>query len=510
MENQWREAMFTRSSGILLHISSLPGGFGIGDLGPEAYRFVDFLAETGQTFWQVLPLNPPGVGNSPYVSPSAMAAADILISPEQLVEDGILSPKDWQDAPEFPPEWIDYPLVEAYKKQLLRRAFENFKVTGRLQSEFEDFCRRQDYWLEDYALFMAIKDAHKGMPWSEWEPELALRHQDALKEARRKLAEEILFHKFAQFIFDRQWKALKSYAAERGIRFIGDIPIYVAYDAADVWAYPEFFQLDERRLPTVVAGVPPDYFSPTGQLWGNPIYRWEILAERGYDWWISRFRRALEYVDVVRVDHFRGFEAYWEVPAGEDTAINGRWVKGPGAELFNALKSALGQVTIIAEDLGFITPEVEVLRDQFGFPGMKILQFAFGSGPDNPHLPHNHPRNCVVYTGTHDNDTAVGWFNSLPEEVREHFCKYTATDGREVNWTMIRLALASVADLAVIPLQDVLGLGSEARMNYPGRPEGNWRWRALPGALTPEMKSRLAELTYLYGRWHGEKPCVRP
>jgi 4-alpha-glucanotransferase len=493
--------MLPRSSGILLHISSLPSAFGIGDLGPEAYRFVDFLAEAGQTFWQILPLNPPGVGNSPYVSSSAMAGAELLVSPEKLAEEGLLSPQDWQNLPAFPQDRVDYPTVRAFKGLLLRKAFEKFKASGRFQAEFEIFCSRQAHWLDDYALFMAIKEAHRGAPWNEWEPELALRYPEALETVSRKLAEDTLFHKFSQFIFDQQWEALRRYAAEKGIRIIGDIPIYVAYDSADVWAHPEFFQLDEKGLPTVVAGVPPDYFSPTGQLWGNPIYRWEVLAERGYDWWIKRFQRILEYVDVVRVDHFRGFEAYWEVPAGEETAIKGRWVKGPGAELFNALKSALGEVPIIAEDLGFITPEVEALREQFGFPGMKVLQFAFGSGPDNSHLPHNYPRNCVVYTGTHDNDTAVGWFNSASEGVREHFCKYTGTDGHEVNWVMARLAMASVADLAIIPLQDILGLGSEARMNYPGRPDGNWQWRFLPGSLTPEMKSRLAELTGLYGRW---------
>lgn len=493
--------MLARSSGILLHISSLPGGFGIGDLGSEAYRFVDFLEETGQTFWQILPLNPPGVGDSPYVSSSAMAGAELLISPEKLAEDGLLSPEEWQGAPDFPLERVDYSLVRAFKTQLLRRAFENFKAKSPMQEEFEDFCRRQAYWLEDYALFMALKEAHGGVSWSEWEPKLALRNAEALELARYRLADEILFYKFAQFVFDRQWRALKEYAEGKGIRIIGDIPIYVAYDAADVWSHPEFFQLDESGRPTVVAGVPPDYFSPTGQLWGHPIYRWDVLAERGYDWWIMRFKRTLEYVDVVRVDHFRGFEAYWEVPAGEDTAVNGQWVKGPGEDLFNTLKLALGEVPIIAEDLGYITPEVEALREKFGFPGMKILQFAFGSGPDNPHLPHNHPRNCVVYPGTHDNDTAIGWFNSLPEEVREHFCRYTATDGQEVNWVMVRLAMASVADLAIIPLQDILGLGSEARMNYPGRPEGNWQWRFRPDALTQEMKDRLAELTDLYGRW---------
>jgi len=464
---------------------------------------VDFLAETGQTFWQILPFNPPGVGNSPYVSPSAFAGAPILISPEKLAEEGLLSPQDWRNAPEFPSGRVDYPAVRAFKMHLLRRAFENFKSTGRFQAEFEDFCRRHAHWLEDYALFMALKEAHHGAAWNAWAPELTLREPKALEAKRRELDDEILFHKFTQFAFDRQWKALKAYASERGIRFIGDIPIYVAYDAADVWAHPEFFYLDERGRPTVVAGVPPDYFSPTGQLWGNPIYRWDVLAERGYDWWINRFRRVLEYVDIVRVDHFRGFEAYWEVPASESTAVNGRWVKGPGPALFDALKSALGEVPIIAEDLGFITPEVEALRDRFGFPGMKVLQFAFGSGPDNPHLPHNYTRNCVVYPGTHDNDTAIGWFNSAPEGVREHLCKYAATDGSEINWVLARLAMASVADLAVIPLQDVLGLGSEARMNYPGRVEGNWEWHCAVKPIPEEAKSRLAELTGLYGRWRG-------
>ena len=493
--------MLPRSSGILLHISALPGGFGIGDLGPEAYRFVDFLAEAGQTFWQILPFNPPGVGDSPYVSPSAFAGAPILLSLVKLAEEGLLAPQDWQDAPEFPPGRVDYPRVRAFKSRLLRRAFENFEASGRFRAEFEDFCRRHSHWLEDYALFMALKDAHQGAPWSRWEPELTLRDPQALEAKRRELAREIRYHKFTQFAFDRQWKALKAYAAEKGIRIIGDIPIYVAYDAADVWSHPEFFHLDEHGRPTVVAGVPPDYFSPTGQLWGNPIYRWDVLAEEGYAWWIQRFRRVLEYVDVVRVDHFRGFEAYWEVPAGESTAVNGRWVKGPGAELFEAVKSALGEIPIIAEDLGFITPEVEALRDRFGFPGMKILQFAFGSGPDNPHLPHNYPRNCVVYPGTHDNDTALGWFASAPEGVREHLRKYAATEVTEVNWVLARLAMASVADLAVIPLQDVLGLGSEARMNYPGRMRGNWQWRCTVSSIPEEAKARLAELSGLYGRW---------
>jgi 4-alpha-glucanotransferase len=393
---------------------------------------------------------------------------------------------------------VDYKAVIGFKMPLLKRAFENFNG---LEKDFLAFCDHHAAWLDDYTLFMALKEAHHGAPWSEWETPLAKREQKALEAWRAKLGDTILFHKFQQFLFFRQWMALKAYANERGIRIVGDIPIFVAYESADVWANPELFQLDEHGRPKVVAGVPPDYFSPTGQLWGNPLYRWDAIARRGYAWWIERLRVALELVDIIRLDHFRGFEAFWEVPAWEETAINGRWVKGPGADFFSAVEGALGELPIIAEDLGFITPEVEALRDTFGFPGMRVLQFAFDSDASNPHLPHNYPRNCVVYTGTHDNDTTIGWFRSAPERVRAAVLKYTGTDGSEINWDLIRLAFSSVADLAIVPLQDVLGLGSEGRMNTPGKAGGNWEWRYAPGALTDEIGAKLAEMTRIYGRY---------
>jgi 4-alpha-glucanotransferase len=480
----------------------LPGRFGIGELGEEAYRFVDFLVSTSQSLWQVLPLGPIGPGNSPYASPSAFAGNPLLISLEKLVEDGTLSPSDLEVMPSFPTKRVDYKAVIGFKMPLLKRAFENFKAgtSPELEKEFKTFCNHHSAWLDDYALFMAIEEAHHGAPWSEWESPLARREPEALRLWRDKLADAVLFHKFQQFLFFRQWIALKAYANERGIRIIGDVPIFVAHESADVWANPELFQLDEHGRPKVVAGVPPDYFSPTGQLWGNPLYRWDALSRRGYAWWIERLRVTLELVDIIRLDHFRGFEAYWEVPAWEETAINGRWVKGPGADFFITVEGVLGELPIIAEDLGFITPEVEELREMFGFPGMRVLQFAFGSDASNPHLPHNYPRNCVVYTGTHDNDTTIGWFRSAPEGVQASVLRYTGTDGSEINWDLIRLAFSSVADLAIIPLQDVFGLGREGRMNTPGKARGNWEWRYLPWAITDGIEAKLAEMTHTYGR----------
>ena len=493
---------FPRSCGILLHPTSLPGRFGIGDLGESAYRFLDFLVETGQRLWQVLPLGPTGYGDSPYQAFSAFAGNPLLISPEELLREGALPADALDEVPRFPDDRADYRAGIRFKTALLRRSFEHFRkhASRAQQQEFASFCDAEGSWLDDYALFMALKAHHKGAAWNTWEPDIAARQPEALAQWRHRLADEIAFQQYLQYQFFRQWCAVKRYANRRGIQIIGDVPIFVAYDSADVWIHPELFYLDESGNPTVVAGVPPDYFSPTGQLWGNPLYRWDVLARDDYAWWIQRLRATLRLVDIVRLDHFRGFEAYWEVPATEETAVHGRWVKGPGARFFYAVRRALGETPIIAEDLGVITPEVEALRRRFGFPGMKVLQFAFATDASNEYLPHNYERNCVVYTGTHDNDTTVGWFCSLPEEERAFCLKYLGSDGREIHWDLIRLAMMSVADTVIVPLQDVLGLGSEARMNYPGRLGGNWAWRYTEGALTEEVCERLAELTETYGR----------
>lgn len=505
---------FPRASGILLHPTSLPGRFGIGDLGLEAYRFADFLYAAKQRVWQVLPLGPTGYGDSPYQVFSAFAGNPLLISLESLAEQGLLSPQDWSDVPPFSPAKVDYGAVIQFKLPLLRKAFGRFQCNAgsTTQGAFQQFCQRQAAWLDDYALFMAIKEAHGGSAWNQWDSAITLRRPEALRHWEAELSEEIQCRKFWQFLFFSQWMALKQYCHERRIQIMGDIPIFVALDSADVWSNPQLFHLDEQGNPTVVAGVPPDYFSATGQLWGNPLYRWDVMAASGYDWWVQRFRAAFEVVDMVRIDHFRGFESYWEVPAQETTAIHGRWVSGPGAELFDAARQALGELPIVAENLGLITPEVEALRKQLGFPGMAVLQFAFGSGtPDSEFLPHNYCRNLLVYTGTHDNDTTVGWWNStgeadstrLPEEVqreREFVCKYLGVDGSDIHWDFIRAVLASVAKLAMVPLQDVLGLESYARMNLPARPDGNWQWRFVSGMLTESIQERLKELTMLYGR----------
>ncbi len=505
---------FPRTSGILLHPTSLPGSFGIGELGPEAYRFADFLAGAGQKLWQVLPLNPTGYGDSPYQCFSAFAGNPLLISFDQLREQGWLSRSDLRDVPRFSEEQADYGAVINFKLPLLRQAACKFfrGCSAAARDRFEAFCHDQSAWLNDYALFMACKDAHHGTIWNQWAAELVIRDPAGLERWRNELAEEIQVLKFCQYEFFRQWQALKAYCRTRHIRIMGDIPIYVAHDSADVWAHPELFHLDASGSPTKVAGVPPDYFSATGQLWGNPIYRWDVLKQSGYSWWKERFCASLRLFDIVRLDHFRGFEAYWEVPAKETTAANGRWVKGPGAELFSALQADLGELPIMAENLGVITPEVEAIRHQFGFPGMSLLQFAFGNDPQGPSFrPHNYPRELVAYTGGHDNDTTVGWWTSsgqqdstrTPQDIRKEraFTRaYLGFDDGEINWIFIRGVLASVADTVIIPLQDVLGLGSEARMNLPGRLGGNWRWRYRPAALTTELQRRLKELTTLFDR----------
>ncbi len=492
--------MDERAAGILLHPTSLPGPHGIGDLGEGAYRWVDFLARAGQRYWQVLPLGPTGFGDSPYQCFSAFAGNPNLIHLDDLVRRGWLAETDCRP-PTFPVERVDYGRVIPFKRACLLRAFDGFKAraTPSDRAAWEAFRHEHRAWLEDFALFMALKD-HFHLPWYEWPQDVRRREPRTLDRYRAELAHQLEAHTFIQWVFFRQWTSLKAYAHEKGIRIIGDIPIFVAYDSADVWAHQELFCLDEEGRPTVVAGVPPDYFSPTGQRWGNPLYRWEVLAAEGYRWWVLRVRVALQCVDVVRLDHFRGFEAYWEIPATSPTAEVGRWVKGPGDALFQALQEALGTMPFIAEDLGFITPEVKALRERWGLPGMKVLQFAF-SGPENEYLPHNYiSPHWVVYTGTHDNDTTVGWFRSLDEATRRYVLAYLGRDGQDIAWDLIRLAWQSVAYLAIAPLQDVLRLGSEARLNMPGRAAGNWTWRVSPGMLTDTLAEALADLTALYGR----------
>lgn len=499
---------FPRSSGLLLHPTSLPGPFGIGDLGQSAYRFVDFLHESAQQLWQVLPLGPTGYGNSPYMCYSAMAGNPLLISLELLRDQGFLAGADLENLPEFPQETVAYEQVSQTKMLLLQRACQTFQsqASPSQRQEFEQFCQRKAHWLDNYAFFMALKQAHKGAAWNTWEPEIAWRQASAMQQRRQQLEAEIFLHKFLQFEFFRQWTELRHYANQHGIQIIGDIPIYVAHDSADVWAHPVDFELDaETGKPALMAGVPPDYFSETGQLWGNPIYNWKRMKQNRFPWWLQRFRAMLDYVDLIRVDHFRGFQAYWQVKQGETTAMNGEWVEAPGEALFEVILQELGTLPILAEDLGIITPDVEALRDQFRFPGMKILQFAFGSEPGNPYLPHNYDsRNCLVYTGTHDNDTTAGWFSQLPPHVKESVVAYLGgLSPVGINWDLIRLALGSVANQAIIPVQDLLGLGSEARMNYPSRPAGNWVWRYPAGALTNEIGDRLRMLTQIYGRAPG-------
>jgi 4-alpha-glucanotransferase len=495
-----------RSSGVLLHPTSLPGSFGIGEFGDQARAFVDFLRTSGQGLWQVLPLGPTGFGNSPYQSLSAFAGNTLLIDPHQLVADGLLAAKDVA-GPSFPENRVEFELVRQFKEELLGKAYENFKrePARELGAEFDSFRGVSAWWLDDYALFGALKDAHGGSAWTSWDRELSQRQPGALENARAELRDRIAAQKFFQFLFFRQWQALRAYCRASDVRIIGDLPIFVAHDSADVWVHREYFKLDDSGQPTAVAGVPPDYFSETGQLWGNPVYDWEHTRRVGFRWWIDRVRFALEQFDLLRLDHFRGFAAGWEIPAGEPTAQNGRWVPAPGRELFAALTRELGDLPIIAENLGVITPDVESLRSEFGFPGMRVLQFAFGSDAANVHLPHNYPRDVTVYTGTHDNDTTAGWFAGLSQsdanQAERDFClEYLGSDGRDIHWDFIRAALASVADTAIIPLQDVLGLGNEARMNLPASHEGNWMWRFKAERLTDEIAGKLRRWSELYGR----------
>ena len=494
---------FPRASGVLLHPTSLPGKFGIGDLGDEAYKFVDFLTDAGQTYWQILPLGPTGYGDSPYQCYSAFAGNTNLISPQKLVREGLLSEDETNQKPDFSDDRIDFGSVIDWKNQILSKAYENFRKASDsgLNEKFESFKKDFAWWLDDYALFQAIRKNRNEKPWYEWETSLKLRDENALAEARENLYEEIEAQKFYQFLFLQQWFELKTYANGNGVKIIGDVPIFVALNSADVWHNPSEFKLNADGSPKVVSGVPPDYFSKTGQLWGNPIYDWGKMRLDGFRWWISRVDFALQTVDVVRVDHFRGFAACWEVPGTDKTAEHGSWVDAPGKELFEAFRNEFGEeLPFMAEDLGVITPDVDDLRDSFNLPGMRILQYAFGADENNNYLPHNYIRNCVAYSGTHDNDTTIGWYDSANRHEREFCFKYLNSDGRDIHWDFIRAIFESVADTAIIPMQDILGLGSEARMNLPASTSGNWNWRCAENCFSEELAQKLRELTKLYGR----------
>jgi 4-alpha-glucanotransferase len=507
-----------RASGVLLHPTSLPSRHGIGDLGKEAHAFVDFLAATGQRWWQMLPLGPTGYGNSPYQSTSSFAGNPLLIDVDNLVERGWLARESCLHEPRLPSDHVNFDAVAALKEGSLRLAFRGFKTNG-ADSQFEEFVTANRSWLDDYVLYQSLKDVHAGLPWYQWEPELIERNPAALAKWRDRLIKGIQYHEFVQYVFDLQWNELRAACRARGVMLIGDLPIFVAHDSADVWANPELFYLDKSGQPLVVAGVPPDYFSETGQYWGNPLYRWDVHAADDYAWWVARLRFLLARVDVARIDHFRGFEANWEIPAGSPTAASGKWVEGPGSKFFDALRRRLGNLPVIAEDLGVITPGVEALRDEFALPGMRVLQFGFSADPGaEKHLPHRFAPHCVVYTGTHDNDTTLGWFSSTDvattqswEDIvaeRAFAKRYMETDGTDFTWEMIRLAFSSVADTAIVPLQDILGLDSKARMNMPGRAEGNWGWRFHEGQIDARAYDRLAELTAVYSRWNGLIPQI--
>ena len=485
-----------RSSGILLHPTSLPGPYGIGDVGPTAHRWLDWLAGSGCTYWQVLPLGPTGYGDSPYFCFSAFAGNPYLVSPELLVSDGLLDRTALAGRPEFPSDRVDFGRVIPWKLELLDRAHRRFQADppGDCAARYRAFRRAHAGWLEDYALFIALKEAHGGGPWDDWPSPIRHRRPAALQRARTALAREAEDQAFRQFLFFDQWERLRARARRLGLQIMGDAPFYVAADSADVWAHPDLFALDRDLRPTVVAGVPPDYFTETGQLWGNPIYAWERHAADGYAWWIARLQSLLELTDLVRIDHFRAFVDYWEVPAGSPTAATGRWVLGPGAAFFSLVEQVLGGLPIVAEDLGELHPEVPALLSEVGLPGMKVLQFAYDGDPDNPFLPEHQPRNCVVYTGTHDNNTTVGWYRSLSPRERRIVREAVGGNGRSIAWRLIHQAWQSPAFLAVAPLQDLLGLGPQARMNIPGTFGGNWAWRMKAGAAGRALQERLADL----------------
>lgn len=499
-----------RTSGILIHLTSLPGKHGIGDLGPNAHMFIDFLAASGQSYWQFLPTGPTSTvfDNSPYMCRSVFAGNPLLISLELLQENNYLTANDLEDSPEFSEHMTDYPQVASFKNNLLKKAFGSF-IHSKPNIQFEEFCHTNKEWLDDYALFMNFREEFDSSPWYEWPEFAARRNGKAFTQYVSKNAEKLLYHKFVQFIFFGQWGKLYAQAKAKNISLIGDIPIYVALDSSDVWANQELFKINPRTLkPTKVAGVPPDYFSETGQRWGNPVYKWKTahnkINKKLYDWWLKRFRQMFSMMDMVKIDHFRGFEAFWEIPAHEKTAVNGKWVKGPGKSFFTSLKKELKELPIIAEDLGVITPPVEKMRDSLGFPGMKVLQFAFESDEKNPYLPHNYEQtNSIVYTGTHDNNTTLGWFmgKKLSDEARNRIRRYlNSYDDNHISTEFIRLAMSSIAALAIIPLQDILGFGEDCRMNIPGTPSGNWRWRCAPRFINDEVAKRLRDTTIFYNR----------
>lgn len=493
--------VFERSSGVLLHPISLPGKYGIGDLGPDAYLFVDHLSDSGVKLWQVLPLGPTGYGDSPYQCLSAFAGNPYLISPEILVDLELLTPVDLENLPVWG-DRIDYGEIFQWKPKLLRKAFEKFgtiRTTAKQFQDYEEFCRNEADWLDNYSLYMAIKTKNSGIAWNKWEINLRERKQGALREFIGTNFELIEEQKFLQYTFTKQWMRLKEYANQKGIKIIGDLPIFVAYDSADVWSAPELFHLRPDGEPTVVSGVPPDYFSATGQLWGNPLFKWDEHAKTGFAWWKRRMQKYLALYNFFRIDHFRGFSGYWEVPYGEQTAVKGRWVAGPGIEFFNSLQKELGDLPIIAEDLGEITQDVVELRNQLGFPGMKILQFAF-SDPENQFLPHHYLQNCVVYTGSHDNDTIWGWYENASEKEKDFYHTYTQKGMDDVPGDMIVEIWKSVAVFAIVPMQDLLGQGSESRMNYPGKAGGYWSWRMTEGQFNESLVRRLKQLNYLYSR----------
>ena len=493
-----------RASGILYPISSLPSTYGIGSFSKEAYEFVDFLKKAGQSFWQVLPFGPTGYGDSPYQSFSTFAGNPYFISLDDLIEEGLLK-KEECDALYWGtnPEYVDYGAVYVSRFEALRTAFDRFRETSAGDAEYQEFIKKESYWLDDYCLFMAIKYENEGKAWSEWKDIYRNRDKKALTVIEDMLEKPMDFFRFQQFEFMKQWSRLHQYANDNGIRIIGDIPIYVAFDSADTWAHPEQYEFDSDNIPTKVAGCPPDAFSATGQLWGNPIYNWEYMKKTGYKWWISRIRRSLEFYDVIRVDHFRGFDEYYTIPYGDETAENGEWEKGPGMDLFNAVRRELGDVEIIAEDLGYITKSVRELLRESGYPGMKVLQFAFDDTEKSLYLPYQHIKNCVVYTGTHDNMTTRGWIESISDHDRDFARRYINsiyTDYGQFTWDFIREAFRSVSDLCIVPIQDFLVKGNEARMNSPASAVGNWQWRVTPHFLTDDLARSIYDMTKLYGR----------
>ncbi len=493
-----------RKSGILMPIASLPSKYGIGTFSKEAYKFVDFLCDAGQKLWQILPLGPTGYGDSPYQSFSTFAGNPYYIDLENLVEKGYLRKSECK-ACDFgdDPEKVDYEKVYLARFDILRKAFRRAFSENDLGNtvEYKAFTEKNAYWLDDYALYMAVKNEFDGVSWAEWDSDIKLRRPGALERYRKRCAEEIEFYRFQQYLFSVQWQALKQYANEKGIEIVGDIPIYVAFDSADTWASPKLFQLDEKCIPIAVAGCPPDAFSATGQLWGNPLYDWEYHKKTKFAWWMQRIAYCFELYDVVRIDHFRGFDEYWSIPYGDPTAERGKWCKGPGYAIFDVMKKTLGDKKVIAEDLGFLTDSVIALVEKTGYPGMKILQFAFDSREDSDYLPHNYTRNSVVYTGTHDNDTTIGWYNQLSEADRNFAGRYLdIRSKKKVEWVFIRAALASVSDTAIIPMQDYLGLDETARINIPSTLGINWMWRMKKGACTKKLAEKIRKMTKLYGR----------